>query len=495
MVTGINSALALAIINDLRSATKQVGTSLRRLSSGKRLMQLGDGTAAEFSTAAKLNAQTRGLRQALLNVNSVQGLTSTANTALDQMMTLAYKLRELAQKAQDESLTSTERDLIEEEASGIVEDMTNIASDTTYRDAWGENRYLLDNSFGSMKVQVGPNVRNTFSFSIGDARTSTLGKLAIYSGSQGAITTAITGNLIINGTSIEPSIDDGVSTASANSSALAILTAINTNSGTTGVYAESVGTIRTITTDFSGAASFTGTFSSSDFVINGVSITGAISTASLLTSAINANTSSTGVVATLSGSNITLTAADGRNIAISIASANARNVYDVFNLSANSSVFSNYATMSAAATSRTWVGAVRLWSSSAITISGTSPSLTIGISSGTKSLVSGTDLASVDLSSTTNADQALKVLDATIAQISTLRSQVDAVHSRLDFTSSYLLDQQDSVDSTLSSLQDVDFVMETTRLVMAQLLQDASVASLTQANVSRERVMSLLTNL
>ncbi len=495
MVRGLNSALSQAIVHDIARATKAVGTSLRRLSSGKRIMNAFDGTGAEISMISKLDSQSRGIHQAALNINTAQGFVNVADGALNQMLTIAYNLRELAEKANDSSLTSDERDSIEEEADGLVEDLTNIANNTYFRNAGGSTFYLLDNSFGSMQLQAGPNQGNSFSFSIGDARTSTLGKLAIYSGSQGSISSAIVGNVTFNGVTIDSSVSDGVSTVNSSSSSLAIVTAINSSSGSSGVYAESLGTIRTLATDFAGAASFNGVFSTNEFVLNGVSIQGTYSTATLLTSAINASTSSTGVVASLNGTDITLTAADGRNIALTIASANVNNGWDVFNVSSNFGVLSTWSSLSANGTTSSFGGAIRIWSSEAITIAGTSPSAALGISSGTKNLVSGSDVASIDLSSTTGAAQAAKILDATIAQISTLRAEVGAVHSRLDSTASYLLDSQQAVDTAKSSIEDVDFVLETANLVMAQLLQDAGIASLTQANLSQQRVLSLLQDL
>ena len=125
-------------------------------------------------------------------------------------------------------------------------------------------------------------------------------------------------------------------------------------------------------------------------------------------------------------------------------------------------------------------------------ISGTSPSNALGISSGTKGLVSGTAVEFLDLSSDETAAEAVKVLDATIAQISSLRADVGAVHSRLEYSSSYLLSDYGSIEESKFKIGGTDFALETANLVMAQLLQNSSLAVMTQANVEAATVARLL---
>ncbi|MDB5038208.1 MAG: fliC [Bacteriovoracaceae bacterium] len=500
MFTGLNYGLTRLISRDLTMATNRVASALEKLTSGNRINSIFDGTPADTSMITKLDAQARGIRQAILNVNEVTNITNTADVALSGMLNDAYTLRELAQKARDPSLTSTELSSITTQASGLISDLNNYVTNTTYTNANGLSTSLLDNSFGSVTIQAGANRGNTFSFSIGDARTSTLGQLAIYSGAQNSISSASSGQVVINGTTIGASVTDGLSTSSSSNSSIAIVNAINGSQNTTGVYAESAGTTQTLVTNFSGASLYSGTFSAGDFKVNSVSIVGTISSAVKFVSAINGATSQTGVIAALNanGTDVSLTASDGRNIQLVIATggvtASNDNVYNLFNISSNAVVLSSYASLSAGV-NQTYVGAVRIWSSSAITISGSGASAALGITSGTKALVSGTSVSAISLSSTSSATQATKVLDATIAQISTLRSQVGAVHDRIDYTASFLLESQNATNDAKGAIQNVDFATETANLVMAQILQDSGVAALTQANLSQSTVYKLLQNL
>ncbi|MBN8555568.1 MAG: hypothetical protein J0L93_09000 [Deltaproteobacteria bacterium] len=493
MFNPLNSATSRSIINNIARATKDLGTSLERLSSGKRINGPNDG-AADYSIVTRLQTQMRGITSSIQNVNDANGLATTASASLDSMLTTAYHLREIAQKAMDANLTTTERNALQDEANGYLSDLQTMVSTTKYN-----NTNLLDGTFGTKTLQVGPNYGDNFSFSIGDARTVTLGRLAIYSGAQGAISAGIgsSNSVLLNGVTIYGSQPDLVSTSGSSYSALSIVNAINAQQSSTNVQAEVIATRRTIaieTQNFSSVSGFSGTFGSGEFKINSVTISGTISTASNLVSRINAYTSQTGVAASFdSSNNIVLTAADGRNIEVIVSNGAANRVYEIFNVSTNNgTVFTNPSTTLSVGVDQTYVGAIRLWSSSAISISGTNPSLALGIASGSQSLTGGTAVQSMSLSSTTNASQALKVLDATIDQISTLRAQVDAVHSRLDHSASFLLSEYNAASEAKDSIGGADFAMETANLVMAQLLQNTGLAALTQANLSQSLVAKLL---
>lgn len=496
MINGLSFGLSQRLVGNLSRASRDVGQSLERLSSGRRILGPEDG-AADYNMIVKLATQVRGIQQSILNVNETQGLTTTADGALASMLSIAYNLRELAQKAADSSLSSSERTALQTEVTGLLEEFSGIANGTEYN-----STSLLDGDFSST-IQVGPNYGDSFNFSIGDARSITLGRLAIYSGAQGAITTAVGGSstsVSLNGVYITGSNTDNVSSSGSTYSAIAIVNAINAQSNDTNVKAEALATKRTLTitsTMFSNVSGFSGTIVSTDFLINGVAIaTVAVSTSTGLVNKINGKTSSTGVIATLDSSgNIVLTAADGRNIQVQISNSSGNGLFKVFNSSANASLFTNPSSTLSVGANQTFVGAIRIWSSEAITIGGTTPSVSLGIASGTQSLTSGTAAEFISVTSTANANEAIKVLDATIAQISTLRANVGAVHNRLDASASYLLNDLNAKQEAKSAIGDVDMVMEMTRLVTAQLLQNASLASLTQANVSRATVAKLLGNL
>lgn len=126
---------------------------------------------------------------------------------------------------------------------------------------------------------------------------------------SGTLVAPSANDLTINGLGLRGTLaaDDAVSTSDNTASALAIATVINEVSSTTGVSAQAETTLPLTVASY-------GDLADTDFVINGVAVTGTITdAASLVTAITNANIP--GVIASSSGAaNLTLAAADGRNI-------------------------------------------------------------------------------------------------------------------------------------------------------------------------------------
>jgi len=363
----------------------------------------------------------------------------------------------------------------------------------------GFNGKNLFNGTYSASVLIGPNADSLMSFSIGDARASSLGKLSIYSGAQGsvaAIGTSAATVLTLNGVSVGASTDDGLSTINSTGSALSVASAINRNSATSGVNAEALATKVTLYIDSFGG-SYTGTFALGDLYINDTAIVGAVTSAGSLVSTINNASGETGVTASVDGSgNIVLEAADGRNIGLTISDSTGNRVYDIFNILANnaSGIFAATVETTLSVGSRDSVsGAIQLYSSKAIIIGGGSTvSASLGISSGYKNLVDGTSAVNITIGTENNALQSLKILDSVIADISTLRAEIGGVHSRLDSRAALLLESQINLEDAKTAIGGTDFALEIAKLTSAQILQNAGLAALTQANISQSTVQGLL---
>lgn len=121
-----------------------------------------------------------------------------------------------------------------------------------------------------------------------------------------------TDDLSLNGVSIRPpqAADDPLSTAEAAASARAIAAAINDATVSTGIQATAANTTRAFTVQ-----SF-GDLSGNALAVNGVPLTGTITDASSLVAVVNA-AQIPGVIASSTGANnLTLTAPDGRNLAL-----------------------------------------------------------------------------------------------------------------------------------------------------------------------------------
>ena len=101
-------------------------------------------------------------------------------------------------------------------------------------------------------------------------------------------------------------------------------------------------------------------------------------------------------------------------------------------------------------------------------------------------------MSNIDLRSQTGADSAISVIDGAIERISSMRSDLGAVENRLEHTVSNLMNISENTESARSRIQDADFAAESAKLAKAQVLKQAGVGMLSQANAGAQLVLQLL---
>jgi len=101
-------------------------------------------------------------------------------------------------------------------------------------------------------------------------------------------------------------------------------------------------------------------------------------------------------------------------------------------------------------------------------------------------------VASASLSTVTGARNALGAFDAAITQLSTARSKVGAVQNRMQVTISNLATAHENLSAANSRIRDVDVAQETANLTKSQILSQAGLAVLAQANQLPASALSLL---
>ncbi len=101
-------------------------------------------------------------------------------------------------------------------------------------------------------------------------------------------------------------------------------------------------------------------------------------------------------------------------------------------------------------------------------------------------------LASASLSTATNARAAIGTFDAAIQQLSTARAKVGAVQNRMQVTVSNLAVAHENLSAANSRIRDVDVAAETSSLTKSQILSQAGLAVLSQANQLPNSALSLL---
>ena len=203
------------------------------------------------------------------------------------------------------------------------------------------------------------------------------------------------------------------------------------------------------------------------------SIGGATGNASEITAAINAVSKDTGVTASVGiNGKYTLTAADGRNIDITVPTSGATGV-------------------SAASTT---YGSITLKSSSAdgITLGGTEATMAMIGAGAQRSSTTGAGVSSVDLSTANGAQSALTVLDQAIDTVTNSRASMGAYQNRLTASISNLETTSMNLQASRSRILDTDYAKETTNLAKSQIITQAATAMLAQANQSAQSVLALL---
>jgi len=99
---------------------------------------------------------------------------------------------------------------------------------------------------------------------------------------------------------------------------------------------------------------------------------------------------------------------------------------------------------------------------------------------------------SIQVDTLANARSSLQSVDNAINVVNTQRANLGAVSNRLDSTVANLTNISTNLESGRSRIMDADFAAESTNLAKAQILQQASMAMLAQANASKQSVLQLL---
>ncbi|PCJ50662.1 MAG: flagellin FliC [Gammaproteobacteria bacterium] len=104
----------------------------------------------------------------------------------------------------------------------------------------------------------------------------------------------------------------------------------------------------------------------------------------------------------------------------------------------------------------------------------------------------GTAITGGALDTAANAATALGVLDTQLTAVDTARGSLGAQQNRLSSTISNLQNIVENVSASRSRIRDTDFAAETANLARNQILQQAGLSILAQANASNQSILSLL---
>ncbi|WP_178861199.1 flagellin N-terminal helical domain-containing protein [Thiomicrorhabdus cannonii] len=104
----------------------------------------------------------------------------------------------------------------------------------------------------------------------------------------------------------------------------------------------------------------------------------------------------------------------------------------------------------------------------------------------------GSALDARDITTVANASLAITSVDGLLSNINTQRAKWGALQNRLESTISNLSNVNENINASRSRIQDADFARESANLARTQVLQQAGMSMLSQANQNSQNVLSLL---
>lgn len=437
---------ALNAYRNLTGTQGSMTTSLERLSSGLRINRAADD-AAGLAISEKLRAQVNGLNQAQANAQDGVSLIQTAEGALNETHAILQRMRTLAVQASSDTNTKDDRAAIQLE----IDALTKEISDTTDRTQFNGMK-LLDGNFTNKALQIGANQQQTMSLSIDAMDTTGLGigttgasKLNAAKGfefSAGDVTVSgklPTGNfkLALNSTTSQ--------------------TEIQTLSG------ERVGSLG-------------GTATDSVLVFdNGstISLKGATDKVAAADDTFS-----------LSGQTVALTGAVPSAAKLEFVSPNIKaGVYTIpTGAAAGSAITDDKGNV---------VGQLKDTKTVEFT-DGSKIVSNIDFTAGALTITDGAGASKVDLTSRLNAVSSLDAIDKAIGVVSSQRAKLGALQNRLDHTVKNLGVSAENLAASESRIRDTDMAKEMTNFTRSQILQQAGVSMLAQANQSSQSVLKLL---
>ena len=173
MALGINTnVLSLNAQRNLNNSQSALATSLERLSTGLRINSAKDD-AAGLAIAERFTTQIRGLNQAVRNASDGISLAQTAESALGELTNNLQRIRELAIQSANVTNSASDRAALDNEVQQRLDEIDRIARQTSFN-----GQKVLDGSLGNATFQVGANVGETISISLGTSvRTNQIGHL------------------------------------------------------------------------------------------------------------------------------------------------------------------------------------------------------------------------------------------------------------------------------------------------------------------------------
>ena len=505
MALGINTNVAsLNAQNQLSKSQGMNDQALQRLSSGLRINSAKDD-AAGLAISTRFSAQITGLNVAQRNANDGISLAQTAEGALNEITNNLQRIRELSVQSANATNSDSDRQALNDEVKQRLEEIDRISSQTSFN-----GLKVLDGSFGSQNFQVGANAGETIGVDLSQGTKSD--QIGAIASKSFAVANSIseagsrTLSIKVGDNAFTPIQDSEAVTTSAGGvsgyeadRAFAIAEAIKA-SGVDGLTVSASNEQKLTVVDLTAAQADTG-----DYVIsvNGEDVfsatVGGDGSLTLniddIAAAIDSKSGVTGISAVVDGSDLVLKSNDGRTVNISQTVGGSALAGTTEGLLQGSTP----ATVGNGTTAAALRGEVEVFGAEEITFASSDAALDdilgvpVGDASASSVAVNKSEgVGEVDISTVAGANEAILRVDSALDSVNKVRGELGAIQNRFESTIANLGTSVENLSASNSRILDADFAAETANLAKSQVLQQAGISVLAQANARPQQVLSLL---
>lgn len=507
MALTINTNVAsLNAQRNLGTSQASLNKSMQRLSSGLRINSAKDD-AAGLAISDRMTAQIRGLNQAARNANDGISLAQTAEGALQESTNILQRIRELAVQSANDTNTDSDRTSLNDEVSQLKNELDRIAQTTEFN-----GKAVIDGTMTNATFQVGANAgtSQTISFSINSARSAALGETqAAVVSVTAASASNVAGSLTATAQTAGVAGND-ISVVVVDDASLAGVQAANTTGGSLSVTAVDVGaagnniTVEVVAGGASAATTVavaTDTAGSTTITITADLTAAATDTSAELAAVVSALTTASALQAqalvTFAGSGAasaaeTLALSGGVDDGTTVAVSGSTITITAALTSAAADTGAELAALVEAMTSASAVEAQALVDFGGTTAA--SAAGTIALSGGVDEVASIATVTVDQISVATRADavSAIASIDAALEDVDIIRGGLGAIQNRFESTIGNLNNVAENLSAARSRILDADIAMETSAMTKMNILQQAGVSILAQANQAPQLALSLL---
>ncbi|MBS4213030.1 flagellin N-terminal helical domain-containing protein [Neobacillus rhizophilus] len=523
---------ALNAYHQLSANSSAASKNLEKLSSGLRINRAADD-ATGLAISEKMRAQIRGLDQASRNAQDGISLIQTAEGAMNETHSILQRVRELANQAANGTSTTQDKQNIQTEVNQLIDEIDRVASDTEF------NSFKILNGDISKTAKfaqsTGGAVDNVVASATAAAGTTTVTMSGPLTGDResiwqtGVLKDYNTGTAASsNGGTKMTDLGDATANYGLQVGDEISLSAVVGGEVKTSVY---VVTAESTLDDF--MSSIKNTLGAADVKVE-TAVTGVDALAKGLDGAATSVdslviTGQLGAANDISSISIKATSSDGisRSSFNTTMSGGNNGALEQLQVAGNKGDFIAQVDVgSNGATKGDGDGRIAVRSNSVVKVSnlqlsfkdtiagGDISTITVGSANNTVSIHVGAnadqtleiginamdsvalglkkDGVNISLLNEFSAENALKVLDGAISNVSSERSKLGAIQNRLEHTINSLGTSSENLTAAESRLRDVDMANEMMQFTKNNILSQAAQSMLAQANQQPQGVLQLL---